>query len=151
MDNFAEIHLPVNLRLPVCISLNSTLFQLMVNVNGRSNLGGGALAVQIYELENLLCVNPELILNGEQINQGILESEDWDVLKPSPARRSIDNIIFDILGLTQGERDGVYGGSHTTCNNPLRESKECLTQMEKWLKHWHIFYRKCYTLERQIC
>ena len=108
MDNFAEIHLPVNLRLPVCISLNSTLFQLMVNVNGRSNLGGGALAVQIYELENLLCVNPELILNGDQINQGILESEEWDVLKPSPARRSIDNIIFDILGLTQGERDGVY-------------------------------------------
>ena len=123
MDNFAEIHLPVNLRLPVCISLNSTLFQLMVNVSGRSNLGGGALAVQIYELENLLCVNPELILSGEKINQGILESEEWDVLDPSPARRYIDNIIFDILELTQGERDGVYEAVIQLVTTRLQKAK----------------------------
>ena len=42
------------------------------------------------------------------MDQTILESEEWDVLKPSLARRYIDNIIFDILELTQGERDGVY-------------------------------------------
>lgn len=26
----------------------------------------------------------------------------------SPGRLALDNIIFDILGLTQGERDAVY-------------------------------------------
>ena len=60
-NNFAEIHTPTDLRVPVCYSLNSTLFQLMVNVNGRSALGGGALTIMIYELENLLCVNPNLL------------------------------------------------------------------------------------------
>ncbi len=60
-NNFAEIHPPVNLRVSFCYSLNSTLLQLMVNINGRSNFGGGVLGIAIYELENLLCVNPNLL------------------------------------------------------------------------------------------
>ena len=124
MDNFAEIHLPANLRLPLCISLNSMLFQLMVNVSGRSNLGGGALAVQIYEFENLLCVEPKYILSqGEILDETILESEEWDVLDPSPARHYIDNIIFDILQLTQGERDGVYEAVTHLVTTRLQKAK----------------------------
>ena len=41
-------------------------------------------------------------------NLDILEAEKWDVLKPSKERRRIDDIIFDTLDLTRGERDGVY-------------------------------------------
>ena len=121
MDNFAEIHLPIDLRLPLCISLNSTLFQLMVNVNGRANLGGGALAVQIYELANLLCVDPEHILGD--LDQTILESEEWDVLDLSPARCYIDNIIFDILELTRSERDGVYEAVTQLVTTRLQKAK----------------------------
>lgn len=123
-NNFAEIHLPTNLRVRFCYSLNSTLFQLMVNVNGRSGLGGGALTIMIYELENLLCVNPNLLnINGRADSLDILKSEDWDVLAPSPARRYIDDIIFDILELTQGERDGVYEAVTQLVTTRLEKAK----------------------------
>ena len=104
--NFIEIDVPTNLRVPTCFSLNSTLFQLIVNVNGRLNRTW-TLEIQPNDLKNLLCVNPNIIVQGANLDQNILESEEWDVLDPSPARRYIDDIIFDILGLTQGERDGV--------------------------------------------
>ena len=60
-NSFVELHVPRNMRLPLCASLNSTLFQLMVNVAGRGGQGGGALVVANSELENLRCVNPNLI------------------------------------------------------------------------------------------
>ncbi len=122
MDNFAELHLSEDLRHLMCLILNSTFFQLVVNVNGRSNLGGGALTVQIYELENLLCVNPNLLL-GIDINQDVLTSSKWDVLNPSPERLYIDNIIFDILELTQGERDGVYEAVTKLVTTRLEKAK----------------------------
>ena len=61
LNGFIEISVPDDLRIPLCLSLNSTLFQLMTNLGGRSNLGGGVLEVTNYELENLRCVNPNLI------------------------------------------------------------------------------------------
>lgn len=70
--NFTEIYSPVELRLPLCLSLNSTLFQLMVNVNGRANFGGGVLTLKVYELENSLCVNPNII-KEYSLNQNIPE------------------------------------------------------------------------------
>ncbi|MDE0088078.1 MAG: Eco57I restriction-modification methylase domain-containing protein [Candidatus Poribacteria bacterium] len=121
-NNFSEIHTSHQSESLVCFFLNSTLFQLMVNVNGRSSLGGGALTIMIYELEDLLCVNPEFALS-EDIDQTVLESEEWDVLDPSPARRKIDNIIFDILELTQGERDGVYEAVHNLVTTRLQKAK----------------------------
>lgn len=48
------------------------------------------------------------LMGGVNLNLTLLESENWDVLQPSPARLTVDNLIFDILQLTQGERDGVY-------------------------------------------
>ena len=108
LANFAEIHVPAAIAVPLCLQLNSTLFQLMVNVNGRQNLGGGVLGVTTYEVRDLLCVNPNLVYVKGGGVASLLASEDWDVLSPSPARIAIDNVIFDILELTQGERDGVY-------------------------------------------
>jgi len=80
----------------------------MVNINGRSSLGYGALDVQTSDLKTLLCVNPKHIISDVDLDQTVLESEEWEVLDLSPARRYIDNILFDILELTQGERHGVY-------------------------------------------
>lgn len=53
----------------------------------------------------------------------ILQSEDWDVLNPSPARLLIDDLIFDILELTQGERDGVYEETFNLIETRLKKSK----------------------------
>ena len=104
---FMELQCALELRIPLCFSLNSTFFQLMVNVNGRSNLGYGELELQTSDLGDLLCVDANLIY-AKGVDASLLASEEWDVLSPSPARIAIDNVIFDILELTQGERDGVY-------------------------------------------
>lgn len=119
--SFIEINGKTDLSIPLCLSLNSTLFQLMVNVNGRLNRTW-ALEIQPTDLKSLLCVDPKYILSKE-INQTALESEDWDVLDPSPARRYIDDIIFDILELTQGERDGVYEAVTQLVTTRLQKAK----------------------------
>ncbi len=104
-DNFQEIMISDNLVLPLCASLNSTIFQLMVNVAGRSNFGGGLLKIQTYEVSDLLCLSPVTI--GFD-NSALLASVSWDILHLSPDRRTLDTVIFDTLNLTQGERDEVY-------------------------------------------
>lgn len=104
-DNFHEILISNLLVLPLCASLNSTLFQLMVNVAGRSNFGGGLLKIQRYEVSDLLCVNPSAIAFS---NSELLASTFWDALHPSPDRRTLDTIVFDVLNFSSGERDAVY-------------------------------------------
>ena len=120
---FMELHASFKSRVPLCFSLNSTFFQLMVNVNGRSNLGYGELELQTSDLGNLLCVNPNFIYVKGGIDESLLASEDWDVLSPSPARIAIDNLIFDILELTQGERDGVYEAVINLVETRLKKAK----------------------------
>ena len=123
IGNFMEIDTPKELAVPLCFSLNSTLFQLMVNVNGRLNRTW-TLEIQPTDLSNLLCVNPELTQKERaQLDESLLASEDWDVLSPSPARIAIDNVIFDILELTQGERDGVYEAVTNLVKTRLKKAK----------------------------
>ncbi len=122
-DNFQVM--PVAGRVSVvklCVAVNSTLFQLMLNTESRSNFGQGVLEIQTYETGNLAIVKPELLPEPDIANPGgvknrlaifdaaLFKETDWDVLKPSPARRQIDAMVFDALGLTQGERDAVYEG-----------------------------------------
>ena len=104
-DNFQEIHTDSCLALPLCVSLNSSLFQLMVNVAGRSNFGGGLLKIQTYEVSKLLCLDPRRI--GFE-DEAMFTSSSWEMLEPSDIRRALDEIIFDALNLTLEERDGVY-------------------------------------------
>ncbi len=104
-DNFQEIHIAHQHVLPLCASLNSIVFQLMVNVAGRANFGDGLLKIQTYEVSDLLCLDPAAISFE---NARILASTSWDVLSPSIERRSLDSLIFSILNLTQGEQDAVY-------------------------------------------
>ena len=40
----------------------------------------------------------------------MLDSSDWDVLNPSAERRELDALVFDVLGVTIGERDAVFEG-----------------------------------------
>ncbi len=61
IDNFTEIHPSSALSVPLCLSLNSTVFQLMLNLSGCANRGYGFLKMQTSDLSNLLCVNPEIL------------------------------------------------------------------------------------------
>jgi len=104
-DNFQEIRSDKEMDLSVCVVLNSTVFQLWVNMAGRSNFGGGLLKIQTYELADLICINPSAI-SFRDIQ--LLNASSWDVLAPSTDRHALDAIVFDALGLTQTERDAVY-------------------------------------------
>ncbi|MDD9974804.1 MAG: hypothetical protein OXU27_12405, partial [Candidatus Poribacteria bacterium] len=119
-DNFQEIHTDLDLILPLCASLNSSLFQLMVNMAGRSNFGGGLLKIQTYEVSELLCLDPKTFAFE---NETIFASTAWEMLNPSDDRRTLDAIIFDALDLTQGERDGVYEAVVNLVESRLRKAK----------------------------
>ena len=119
-DNFQEVHTDSALTLPLCASLNSSLFQLMVNMAGRSNFGGGLLKIQTYEISELLCLDPKIFAFE---NEAIFASTAWEMLKPSEDRRSLDAIIFDRLNLTKGERDGVYEAVVNLVESRLRKAR----------------------------
>src|SRR6266700_3832478 len=126
-DNFHEVIISNLLVLPLCASLNSTLFQLMVNVAGRSNFGGGLLKIQRYEVNDLPCVNPSAIAFN---NSKLLASTFWDVLHPSSDRRTLDTIIFDELNLTLGERDAVYEAVIELVSNRLKKAESLKTSRD---------------------
>lgn len=101
-DNFQQIHSDEEPEL-LAAACNSTICQLSVNVLGRSNFGGGLLKVQTYEVQDLLIPDP-LLLDDEVRtlvrSAGLLNLRD-------PERRALDEVVFDLLGLTTGERDAV--------------------------------------------
>lgn len=91
----------------LCIGMNCTLFQLMLNIESRSNFGEGVLEIQTYETSRLILVNPKSLPEPD-IN--VFSGTDWDVLTPSAVRQEIDTAVFDALGLTSGEREAVCEG-----------------------------------------
>lgn len=102
-DNFQEIHSEIDPGA-IAAACNSSLCQLFVNVLGRSNFGGGLLKAQTYEVRALLIPNPLLLAGAAgQImrGSGLLDLDD-------PNRFALDDLIFDLLGLTPGERDAVH-------------------------------------------
>ena len=118
--NFLTIGSATMQQWKICALLNSTLIQLMLNISGRVNFGEGVLEIQTYELANLPVVEPRLLQDFEWSN---FQSEDWEVLSPSPGRRLIDDAVLDIFGLTQGERDAVYEGVTELVENRRSRAK----------------------------
>ena len=119
-DNFQIMPLAGNgSPMRLCAAVNSTLFQLMLNTASRSNFGEGVLEIQTYETANLQIVNPLLLAEPAA---SVCNAADWDVLTPSAARRHNDGPVFDALGLTAGERVGVYEGVTEMVSNRRRRA-----------------------------
>ena len=78
------------------------------------------LELAAYELANIAILNPLFI---PDIELGIFASTNWDILRPSPERRLIDDAVFDALGLTQGERDSVCEGVTELVTNRLARAR----------------------------
>jgi len=120
-DNFQEINFTGD-NNALAISLNSAIFQLFVNMAGRSNFGGGLLKIQTYEIGKLPCIHPEIITYPTK-PENIFDDEYWDILQRSDARCILDNIVFNTIELTGSERDEIYEAIHKLVKNRLEKAR----------------------------
>ena len=122
-------------------SLNTTLSFVFVELNGRINLGEGALDFKVYEAEEIGILNPELLdtVGFEDSLQPILHRPIGSVFeecgldpskpirpqepKPLPDRKALDDVVFDALGLTEQERKEVYWAVCELVKNRLEKAK----------------------------
>jgi hypothetical protein len=123
VDNFQELHLKnVEETKNALYTLNSTVFNLLLNIMGRGNFGDGLMKLQTFEVAELLTLNPKLF--KIEINNNFLTRDQNNIYEelgfdktieirsqdPNPKidRKEIDDVIFDELGLTEDERKEVY-------------------------------------------
>uniref|UniRef100_A0A7V3ZS58 Type II methyltransferase M.Eco57I C-terminal domain-containing protein n=1 Tax=candidate division WOR-3 bacterium TaxID=2052148 RepID=A0A7V3ZS58_UNCW3 len=123
------------------ICLNSSISFLSVELNGRVNLGEGALDFKVYESHEIVILHPDCLNNevtknvveklcarpiysiftelGFDPNKPIREQEP----NPLPDRKALDDIIFDVLGLTEEERKEVYYAVAELVKNRLEKAR----------------------------
>ena len=124
--------------------LNSTISALFTELLGRVALGEGVLQYAVYEMQRLYtittvnlpkdyCGGLEHVLDilapravhsifqelGINPNQPIRSQNP----NPLPDRKALDDIVFDILGLTQAERDEVYWSVCELVKNRLEKAR----------------------------
>ncbi len=94
-------------NIAAAIALNSTISHLATEINGRVNLGEGALDNMTYEAAQVLVINPALLPNEQSLlfERAVVSCEN-EIRQPD--RHALDDVVFDALGLTQGEREAVY-------------------------------------------
>ena len=86
--------------------MNSVFAWLYAELTGRSTLGGGMLKVDPIDYRRMPIINPNLLpkelpVLERQVNNVQAEAKATD-------RCVFDEIIFDALSLTKGEREAVY-------------------------------------------
>ena len=108
-DKFYGIKSPDNINTLTAL-LNSTFMMFFKLLSGFHSLGGGALKTAVYEVKDFRVIKPELLTFNANLVEVLVQREIGTIqedIKESN-RRDIDAIIFDVLNLTTGERDGVY-------------------------------------------
>jgi hypothetical protein len=114
---FNPIGLPVDCRLYVAqlsfeqlIYLNSAIACLLFEIFNRAGLGEGARSLMVSDYNAVPC----LLTRGEssdfeKVFSSVYNKEPRKLLKPpDPEWRALDEVVFDVLGLTAGEREAVY-------------------------------------------
>ena len=106
--------------------LNSSIIPLLIETEGISNLGEGVIYTNVYWLKTLPILEENHI--AKEIHQCYENIKTREILPifdeiHQPDRRALDAIIFDALGLTQGERDGVYEAVVNLVESRLRKAR----------------------------
>ncbi len=125
--------------------LNSTFQAFMVMVTGRAGLGGGALKVEALDAKSMLVLDPRLLSRSilhdlvsaiqvvgrrgpKSLNDecGLDPSKHYpgQVPSPLPDRAALDKVVFDVLGLSDAERDEVYIATCSAITNRLKKARE---------------------------
>jgi hypothetical protein len=96
--------------------LNASTFPLFVEMQTRNyGGGGGPIDATVYEIANVHILQPGYLGSAEKHELtrrfGEIRSRDigsiFDEIH-QPDRRALDEVVFDVLGLTAGEREAVY-------------------------------------------
>jgi hypothetical protein len=109
--------------------LNSTLTRFFMDLSCRQLTGAQAIAdIDVRVVEDIDILPPEFFDEHdlEPIYNNFVKrlifahvTDEYN----QPDRRALDNIIFDILGLTQGERDAVYEAVVELVRNRLEKAR----------------------------
>lgn len=96
----------------ICAALNSIITALFISLYGRWNLGQGALKFETTDANKLPVISPAQ-LNEKSVKPALERLSARKVGSifneiAQPDRRELDDIVFDILGLTEDERNEVY-------------------------------------------
>ncbi len=124
--------------------LNSAINFLMVEIYGRTGLGEGSLQTYAPEMKHLIVLNPNYFqINKKNLINDILKKYSkykpksiftelsFDPNKPIreqepnplPDRKALDDIVFDVIGLTEEERKEVYWAVAELVQNRLKKAK----------------------------
>lgn len=144
-DTFFVVKLKKEYKKDICLALlNSTASLFIGEVIGRKGLGGGLLTIYGPELKMLRLLDPKILdknttkklldifdkISRRKINPifeecGINPRKPIRDQKPNPLpdRKTLDDIIFDILGLTSEERKEVYWSVCELVKNRLQKAK----------------------------
>jgi len=120
----------VNSSKVLCAFLNTTVYALFKELFGRSTLGQGALKTEGIDIEKLPALKIDS-LNKKEIDRIITA---FDKLASRPIlsifeeikqkdRQELDNVLFDILDLTQDERQKVHDAVCELVRNRLDKAK----------------------------
>ena len=79
----------------------------------------------MYEVKDFYLIQPELLAFNADLVEELVQREigtiQEDIEKSN--RRDLDTIIFDVLNLTKGERDGVYEAVTQLVTTRLQKAK----------------------------
>lgn len=109
--------------------LNSTLTRFFMDLSCRQLTGAQAIAdIDVRVTENIDILPPEFFdeYDFEPIYNNFVKRPIFAHVTDEynqPDRRALDNIIFDILGLTEGERDTVYEAVVELVRNRLEKAR----------------------------
>ncbi len=109
--------------------LMSTPFWLFKELFGRTNLGEGALKTEGTDLARMSLFNPaSLPVDAIPTIHSLLDRPTLPPIEEvlQSDRRQIDAIIFDSLGLTCGEREGIYEAVIELINNRTKKANSLL-------------------------
>lgn len=104
--------------------LNSTVGSFLTEIEGRKSMGEGVLLIYGSEINNILVINQTVIGALKKQDSLLFERNSKSVFEelginparpireqkpnPLPDRKALDDIVFDVLGLTEDERNKVY-------------------------------------------
>ena len=127
-DNLGEIHADANIVENLISFLNSTLFKLFIELSGRTMTGSiTVVKLQIFEILRLMVFNEKTLgaVDFEIPFRTLCLRKISGIIAEHvlPDRRALDDLIFDELGLTSGEREAVYEAVIKLVETRLKKAK----------------------------